>query len=364
MPLILDNAQIGEFFILGIKMTTFNKPEKSNSELIAEWKKRKLLIPDEQRAQRYLDFISYYRLSAYSIPFQISASHLFRANTSFDDILDLYIFDRELRLLVMDAIERIEVAVRTQICNVISLAKDQNNNTFGAFWYLDGKHFLRKFPHFRFLANLEKQLLEEKERLERDIQHISKRKQLSQAQQQALISNAKKENFLRHYLSQYDEPRLPPCWMMMEMLTWGELSHLYANLQSSALKKQIATNLGLNAEILESWLKAFNSIRNICAHHSRLWNRELGIAIKIPQSSQIKWLSTTPQRSQLNNVQFERRIYSILVALQTVLYTVSPKSSWAKRLKALMDKHPKISLFNMGMPTMWHQDNFWQPALK
>lgn len=220
------------------------------------------------------------------------------------------------------------------------------------------------FVNFRFLANLEKQLLEEKERLERDIQHISKRKQLSQAQQQALISNTEKENFLRHYLSQYNEPRLPPCWMMMEMLTWGELSHLYANLQSSALKKQIATNLGLNAEILESWLKAFNSIRNICAHHSRLWNRELGIAIKIPQSQQIKWLSATPQRSQLNNVQFERRIYSILVALQTVLYTVSPKSSWAKRLKALMDKHPKISLFNMGMPTMWHQDNFWQPALK
>lgn len=75
--------------------------------------------------------------------------------------------------------------------------------------------------------------------------------------------------------------------------------------------------MGLNAEILESWLKAFNSIRNICAHHSRLWNRELGIAIKIPQSTQIKikWLSETPQRSQLNNVQFERRIYSILVAI-------------------------------------------------
>lgn len=361
---VFDNAQIGEFFYMGGLMTTFNKPEKSNTELIAEWKKRGLLIPDEQRAQHYLDFISYYRLSAYSIPFQTSASHQFRPNTSFDNILDLYIFDRELRLLIMDAIERIEVAVRTQICNVISLTRDQHNNAFGAFWYLDGKHFLRKFPHFRFLSNLEKQLLAEKERLERDIQNISRRTQLSPAQQQALISNAEKENFLRHYLSQYDEPRLPPCWMIMEMLTWGELSHLYANLQSSALKKQIATNLGLNAEILESWLKAFNSVRNICAHHSRLWNRELGIAIKIPKSPQIKWLSATPQQAQLNNIQFERRIYSILVALQTVLYTVSPKSSWAKRLKALMDKHPNISTFNMGMPASWYQDNFWQPVLR
>ncbi|WP_218118031.1 Abi family protein [Pelistega sp. MC2] len=56
----------------------------------------------------------------------------------------------------------------------------------------------------------------------------------------------------------------------------------------------MAKNLGLNAEILESWLKALNSIRNICAHHSRLWNRKLGIAIKIPQSSQIRWLFVTP----------------------------------------------------------------------
>ena len=70
-------------------MTTFNKPEKSNSDLIIEWKKRGLLIPDEQRALRYLDFISYYRLYAYSIPFKITASHKFRTNTSFDDILDL-----------------------------------------------------------------------------------------------------------------------------------------------------------------------------------------------------------------------------------------------------------------------------------
>ncbi|NEN75530.1 Abi family protein [Pelistega sp. NLN82] len=345
-------------------MAIFSKPEKTNSELIVEWENRGLNIPDKKYAEHYLDFISYYRLSAYTIPFQISTAktHQFKENTYFDDILNLYIFDRELRLLIMDAIERIEVAVRAQICNVFSLAKDENNNTFGAFWYLDGKHFLHKFPHFRFLAKLEKQLLEEKERLERDINHISKRN-IPEEQKQTLIANTKKENFLRHYLSQYDEPRLPPCWMMIEMLTWGELSHLYANLQSSVLKKQVAKNLGLNAEILESWLKVFNSIRNFCAHHSRLWNRELGVAIKIPQSAQIKWLSKEPSRSQLKNIQYGRRIYSILIALQSILYTVNPKSSWAKRLKELMDKYPNISLSNMGMPIDWYEDIFWQDAL-
>lgn len=349
------------------KMLTFKKPEKSNTELIKEWKKRGLTIPDEQRAERYLEFISYYRLSAYTIPFQTPSStqpHQFKPNTTFDDILNLYIFDRELRLLVMDAIERIEVAIRTQICNVLSLQKDGNEDSLGAFWYLEGKHFLHKFAHFQFLSKLEKHLLDEKNKLGRDIEKIEKRKHLSREQKETRIEKAQKENFVRHYVSQYDNPKLPPCWMMVEMLTWGELSNLYAHLRSSNLKKQIATNLGVTMEILESWLKAFNTIRNICAHHSRLWNRELGIAIKIPHSTKIRWLSVIPQRNQLNNIQFERRIYSILVALQTILYTVSPKSSWAKRLKALIEKYPQLSLFNMGIPENWHQDSFWKNALK
>ncbi|WP_373699029.1 Abi family protein [Neisseria dentiae] len=353
-------------------MATFSKPAKNNTELIEEWKTRGLNIPDEQRAQRYLDFISYYRLSAYTIPFQdpqfqdsqSNQKHHFKPNISFNDILELYIFDRELRLLIMDAIERIEVAVRAQICNVHSLSQNSNDQTHGAFWYLDGQHFRKNFSHFRLLANIERQLSDEKERLDRDINNITKRKNLTREQQQKLIENSKKENFLRHYLSQYDEPRLPPCWMMMEMLTWGELSHLYAGLQSAAIQKKIADNLGVNAEILESWLKTLNSIRNICAHHGRLWNRELGVAIKIPNSRRIKWLSTTPQRSQLGNVQFERRVYSILTALQVLLYSVSPHSGWAKRLKALIDKYPNIPRVNMGMPENWHTDDFWKDALK
>lgn len=346
-------------------MSEFNKPAKNNRELIEEWKNRGLQIDDEIRACRYLDFISYYRLSAYTIPFQIpqtAALHMFNGGTTFDDILDLYVFDRELRLLVMDAIERIEVAIRAQICNIHSLAKNSDDSHYGAFWYLNEHHFLHKFSHFRLLANIEKQLLDEKDKFDRDLKNIDKRKSLSSEQRQILIERAKKENFLRHYLTQYDKPKLPPSWMVMEMLTWGELSHLYAGLKSSSIKKEIATNLGVNAEILESWLKALNSIRNICAHHGRLWNKELGVAIKIPTSSGIKWLSTIPERSELGNVQFERRIYSILVALQTLLYTISPHSTWALRLKALLERYPNVPRTNMGIPKNWQNDEFWKEA--
>lgn len=343
-------------------MRKFDKPEKNNQELIEEWERRGLEIPDRQRAERYLEFISYYRLSAYTIPFQIqtsnTASHKFKSGVSFDDVLMLYVFDRELRLLVMDAIERIEVAVRAQICNVHSLEKKNNGDPYGAFWYLDQQNFSPRYSHSHLLKNIKDQLDRERIRLNSDINNIKKRKNIAQEKQQILLERVKKENFLRHYLSEYDDPNLPPCWMMAEMLTWGDLSHLYAGLGSSVIKKKIAINLGVNAEILESWLKAFNSIRNICAHHGRLWNKELGVSIKIPKANTIRWLSVKPD----SNIRFERRIYSILTALQTLLYKVNPHSGWAKRLRTLMKKYPNIPRMNMGIPENWESDNFWKDA--
>lgn len=342
-------------------MVQFTKQAKSNHEHLQTWQDRGLIIPDLSRADRYLSFIGYYRLSAYTIPFQqvvttpSTVLHQFKANTSFDDVLNLYIFDRELRLLIMDAIERIEVAIRAQICNVLC---DQSND---AFWYTDEQHFSHSYAHMRLLASIERQLLDEKSRLERDEKSIDRRP-LAQADKDVLKEKVRKENFLRHYLSKYDSPKLPPSWMMIEMLTWGELSHLYVGLKSTQAKKQIAQNLGLHAEVLESWLKTLNDVRNICAHHSRLWNKEHGRSIKIPTSNSIRWLQSPVSLSN-SAIRYEKRSYVILVAIQTLLYTISPNSTWAKRLKALIEQYPTLSKANMGMPEQWHQDSFWQNAL-
>ncbi|TCM65052.1 Abi-like protein [Acinetobacter calcoaceticus] len=139
-------------------MVQFTKLSKKSQDHIITWQERGLIITDYERANRYLGFIGYYRLSAYAIPFQLSKApnHQFKNNTTFDDLLNLYIFDRELRLLVMDAIERIEVAVRTQISNI--MCTHYNN----AFWYTDGQHFDYNYGHMRLLANIERQLLDEK----------------------------------------------------------------------------------------------------------------------------------------------------------------------------------------------------------
>lgn len=345
-------------------MIQFKKEVKDHEDHLSKWQERGLVVANHERAKRYLSFIGYYRLSAYSIPFQQVSSknpttpHQFKANSSFDDILNLYVFDRELRLLVMDAIERIEVAIRAQVCHVLCC---QTND---AFWYINEEHFKQSYSHKRLLANIERQLLNEKNRLERDEKAIEKRS-ITQDEKNILKNRVQKENFLRHYLSTYDSPKLPPAWMMIEMLTWGDLSHLYSGLTSNQYKKEIAQNLGLNLEILESCIKSFQDIRNICAHHSRLWNKEHGRSIKIPKSNAVKWLKNDIVLSN-SAINYNKRTYIVLVAMQTVLYEISPNSTWGKRLKTLIEDHPFISASkaNMGMPDLWYNDPFWDKALR
>ncbi|AHG72200.1 Abi-like protein [Mannheimia sp. USDA-ARS-USMARC-1261] len=342
-------------------MSQFIKPAKSNSELVQQWKERGLIIPDETRAERYLEHISYYRFSAYTIPFQQlgNTSHQFKPDTKFNDILNLYIFDRELRLIVLDAIERIEVSIRTKINNEMSI---QSQNPF---WYIKEDYFQNNFNLYRLLANIEKQLTDEQQRLERDEKHILKRyknNNIDDKERDRLLNNVRKENFLRHYLTQYNTPKLLPSWMMIEMLTWGELSHLYSGLLEK-YQKPIAQHFGVQAPILESWLKVLNDVRNICAHHSRLWNREFGRIIKIPISKNTQWLSSAISLNN-TNINADKRLYPILVAIQVMLYEISPNSTWIKRLKELLDNYPQIQKEYMGIPQNWELDSFWDKALR
>lgn len=113
----------------------FEKPPLGLDELVDRLVDRGLTVPDRDRARRYLRHIGYYRLSPYTIPFQRGGpDHLFRAGTGFDDVVDLYVFDRALRLLVMDALERVEVAVRAALT-------DHMSTTYGdSHWYINASH--------------------------------------------------------------------------------------------------------------------------------------------------------------------------------------------------------------------------------
>jgi len=311
----------------------YDKPPLGHADLVARMQDRGLVIPDVGRAERYVRSIGYYRLSPYMIPFRRAGSDDFRSGVGFDDVLDLYVFDRKLRLLVLDAVERVEVAVRSALTDHMAQAH-------GAFWYADPTHFRDVRRHRDFVTTVHddcaRQLLAKPEQTDGALMHRSA---------------------LEHYLMTYGTPELPPSWIVMERLTLGQVERLIGNLKRRADRTAIAKSLGINEPLLVSWMRTFVRVRNICAHHGRLWNAVLGVSPALPTSPSVTWLAdpTAIAHSPARRA----RLYPVLVALQSLLSTLSPGSSWAQRLKALIDEHPGVPLVAMGMPPGWSDDLFW-----
>lgn len=316
----------------------YDKPPLSLVELVDRLGDRGLTVPDRDRACRHLRHIGYYRLSPYTIPFQRGGpDHRFRTATTFDDVLGLYVFDHALRLLVVDALERVEVAVRAAITDHMSTSYSDPH------WYMDASHFSDR-AHHAGLIKIVRNVCNARLRGDRD------------AEQGPLIHRSA----LEHYLMTYGSPDLPPSWLMVEVLTIGQLSNAYRNLGRRADRTAVARSIGLTAPLLESWLNTYVRVRNICAHHGRLWNVGLGVYPAIPTSPTISWPKggddALPERSK-------KRLYPVLVSLQTVLDSVSPRSGWARRLHELLASRPSMNLVGMGVPDGWADNEFWSRHL-
>lgn len=294
----------------------YKKPPLSIENQLKLLSKRGMIISDQARAKRYLSFISYYRLSGYWFPFQhrddSPAHDDFQPGTNFDTILDRYVFDRQLRVLIMDAVERIEVAARTTISNTLCTALNNSR------WYLESRHFVEKFDHNEFLSRVEQEL---------------------QKQQ-------KDAAFLRHYQEKYDSTEKPPSWIAFEVLPFGMVSRIFAHLYPSE-QKTIAGLFGLPHERLRSWLHAVSHLRNLCAHHHRVWNRKFRINPSVPKNYR-------------DHATLPNHFYGHAVAIQMFLKRVSGATHWADRLQTLLEDHPNIPHHLMGFPDHWHQEPVWQ----
>lgn len=303
-------------------MNQFTKPPLSVEEQLTLWQGRGLRVPDGQRALRYLSVISYYRLSAYSLPLQIPGDgHNFIPDVEFDDILDLYVFDRKLRLLLLDAIERIEVAFRARMTQVLG-------EHHGSHAYLDPQIFDNRYNHDWLLKQVEEKC----------------------RQRQA-------ETFIKHYRNKYKEPKLPPIWMVLEILTFKEVSVLFSELKLKEDKKAISEFWALPDAVLRSWFRALSDLRNTCAHHSRTWNREFGSRPLVPKKAPKLWPDLLPLAK--TGIDPTRRLYYFLVVIEYLLRRINPGSSWHQRLSALLEEHPNVSREHMGIPEDWREERFW-----
>lgn len=311
----------------------YQKKPLNPKEQIAKLKTRGLIFNDEALAEQQLMNISYYRLRAYTFPFQNNESgqeHFFlRDDISFEDIIDLYCFDRQLRSLIFSAIEKIEVAMRTRIALTYSV------DTGDGFWFLDESLF---FQHDKFLKLTQNET-----------------GRIGELMKEVKRSN---EDFIAHYFGKYGDPLFPPSWMTLEVVSMGTLSKLFAALDKNNISsKKITQDLGLyKVDILKNWLHALSSLRNTCAHHSRVWNRRFTINLQYPYRTTMPFLSRVESSKIRDN-----KIFGYLSIILYLSQFISPNSLFKNQLIDLLRNRPKLAqLKDMGFPEDWENYTLWK----
>ena len=302
------------FFCFGGTMSQahFSKPPLSSSDLVNLMRARGLEVPDPRRAERHLRLVGYYRLMGYGKSFFDSTSQTFYPGTTYDTIWNAYKFDRKLRLLTLDAIERIEVAIRTAISNEMSI-------THGPHWVMEPSLF--KTP--------------------KDCSAV-------QASLQQDLKN-KSHEIVVHYYQKYNSPPLPPSWMIMECISMGAWINILKRLKQPE-QKRISTAFALPYVSLVSWASSLAWTRNVCAHHGVLWTRPNTKPPKTPQ----------PGMQYPNIGGKESTYFATAVISYGFLKRIVTKSTWADRLFSLFEEFPTVNISAMGFSPNWKQDKFWQ----
>lgn len=312
----------------------YNKPALTYPQQLELLEKRGLTVEDEQEALKCLSNISYYRLSAYMIPFKEkdgnnNVTDTFKKETTWEDVYGLYKFDRKLRLLVFDAIERIEVSLRTKLIYQLSLK-------YGPHWQSDKDLFCppkvqRNGKTYSAFDDIQKHIKDQ-------------------------LNANNKAVFIKHYQAKYDEPAIPPSWMCVELLYFSELSKICQSLKSRSDRTMIAKSFALpDDKIFCSWLHTLNYIRNICAHHARLWNINVDITpTKYENKTNLKWLTADENKKAQSS-----RLYYTLCIILYLLQTVNPETSFPERFKGLLKEYPIVDESYMGFPKGWKEQELW-----
>lgn len=248
---------------------------------------------------------------------QNDGSHEFFPDTSFDLIVNEYHFNKNLRLLVLEYIERIEVALRAQLSNIFCI-------DHGFFWYSN------------------RDLYQDTSVYGQINDYISE------------YFDDPPDIFLKKYKAKYTNEPLPPSNMAFEILTFGKLSRLYTGLKNDAEKQKIAKHFYLPSTILSSWFVYLTNVRNICAHYSRLWNRKITAdRPTIPTREKYKFHGILPES-------FNSSIYGIASLIERLLRPINPSNSFIEKLTTLIDDNPNIDIRKMGIPLNWKEEPAWK----
>ena len=291
------------------------------SEQIAKLESRGLIIENRGLAERYLRTVGYYRLAGYWWPLQSDkTNHVFKEGSTFDRVVKLYDFDSNLRMLIFQVLARIEISLRTKLIYHLS-------HEFGPWWFQNTNLF-KDIP--ALIKSLEGLRVE--------------------------VSRSK-ETFIKAHRKKYKQDgRFPPSWKALELSSFGTLSKLYGNLKPNVDSLDIiAKEYGAeNHTYLKSWLQSLAQIRNFCAHHSRLWNKNLPGTVKILRKPKHEWIKNVPTTGEF------QYLYIHLCIAKYMLNRIDPENDFGERFQNLMKKYLEVDHRALGLKSGWQNEPLWK----
>jgi abortive infection bacteriophage resistance protein len=247
----------------------------------------------------------------------------FVEGSHFRDAVELYVFDKKLRLLALDALERIELAIRVDIAHLLG-EKDihaHENGTLFNGHFSKKKNYEGKTQHDYWLEKY-----------------------------QQCLRRTRREPFVAHYLDKYQQL---PIWVAIEIWDFGLMSKLFSGMKPED-QMAIARKYGaVNGKAFAGWLRSLNFLRNVSAHHSRLWNINILERSQLPKDEKY-W-------QNLNNA----RPFFYFCILQKLMKVICPNSTWSIRFTELLGEFPDVeskstSLKDFGLIDDWETWDLWK----
>ena len=279
-------------------------------------------VLDETEAVKQLEHLEFFKFKTYCIPlktyFNEDQVRISRDRLHFSDVIELYNFDRKLRFLVLDALEKIELSLKSSAVRHLAI-------TYGPVGYVDGIPNKSEELHKNFLNQLTLGI-------QRRITHG--------------------DGIFREFSEKYPDSVYPPLWRSVEVMTFGTLTRWLDDLSKRSDRQAIATCYRLHQEVFFSILKNLVVLRNLCAHHEPIWNYVFVKPYKIPKKPELLSSSVNPSN--------RRFLYNTLVVLCYLYQIISPISNWKEKLIAILDEQSVIDIAVMGFPENWKKRPLWE----
>ena len=281
-----------------------HQPPMTIDEQVENLKSLGLIINDEEYAKKILNDISYFRLvKAYSLGFK-AKNGKYNDGVTFEQIVELYLFNANFRQITFAEIEKIEVNVRCRIANYFA-------ETYGVLGYKEAANFVDEEYHKTFMEDIEEE-----------------------------VGRNSKAPFVKNFRDNYEGGELP-IYALVEVFSFGTLSKFYKNMKNVD-KKVVAKGFGIGYTYLESWLESISYVRNICAHYGRLYNAKL---------SKTPILYKEYSQAGIGN----NRMFGVLLCMKQILKNDKHWNLYVDQIEMLIDKYEKVDVKTMGFPENWKE---------